>query len=311
MSRRAASPPRKPKLVKPLPPNLPQHNFSAPYNRLLEIGDEEQPALYDEIAAALRDKPEAVGKLLEMALDETYYEYGAEDETEDPRETRGWTRLHAVCVLERMGPPAEAVIEPLLPLLNEEDDYVREEMPFYYAAMGRAAIAPLVRVLNDTTGDTFLRGGAGESLAEIGEKHPELRDEIVSLLELRLANEMDDETVAAFLVCNLLDLGARESLPIIQKAFADERVDEEVLDLGDVEEHFGLPRTAPRRVWEQTARGGALSLDDQPPGLEHLLEAAQDEEEPVSVPYVSENKTGRNDPCPCGSGKKYKKCCGA
>jgi uncharacterized protein YecA (UPF0149 family) len=20
-------------------------------------------------------------------------------------------------------------------------------------------------------------------------------------------------------------------------------------------------------------------------------------------------KTGRNDPCPCGSGKKYKKCC--
>ena len=23
-----------------------------------------------------------------------------------------------------------------------------------------------------------------------------------------------------------------------------------------------------------------------------------------------ENKVGRNDPCPCGSGKKYKKCCG-
>jgi len=21
-------------------------------------------------------------------------------------------------------------------------------------------------------------------------------------------------------------------------------------------------------------------------------------------------KTGRNDPCPCGSGKKFKKCCG-
>jgi uncharacterized protein YecA (UPF0149 family) len=22
-------------------------------------------------------------------------------------------------------------------------------------------------------------------------------------------------------------------------------------------------------------------------------------------------KVGRNDPCPCGSGRKYKKCCGA
>lgn len=25
---------------------------------------------------------------------------------------------------------------------------------------------------------------------------------------------------------------------------------------------------------------------------------------------VKENKIGRNEPCPCGSGKKYKKCCG-
>ena len=26
-------------------------------------------------------------------------------------------------------------------------------------------------------------------------------------------------------------------------------------------------------------------------------------------PMKSEQKIGRNDPCPCGSGKKYKKCC--
>ena len=29
-----------------------------------------------------------------------------------------------------------------------------------------------------------------------------------------------------------------------------------------------------------------------------------------SVPKIAEKKVGRNDPCPCGSGKKYKKCCG-
>ena len=36
-------------------------------------------------------------------------------------------------------------------------------------------------------------------------------------------------------------------------------------------------------------------------------------EEPVSPPTVhrSDDKVGRNDPCPCGSGKKYKKCHGA
>ena len=27
-------------------------------------------------------------------------------------------------------------------------------------------------------------------------------------------------------------------------------------------------------------------------------------------PVKKEKKPGRNDPCPCGSGKKYKKCCG-
>jgi len=26
-------------------------------------------------------------------------------------------------------------------------------------------------------------------------------------------------------------------------------------------------------------------------------------------PYHAPQKIGRNDPCPCGSGKKYKKCC--
>ena len=25
---------------------------------------------------------------------------------------------------------------------------------------------------------------------------------------------------------------------------------------------------------------------------------------------VKKDKVGRNDPCPCGSGKKYKQCCG-
>ena len=36
--------------------------------------------------------------------------------------------------------------------------------------------------------------------------------------------------------------------------------------------------------------------------LEKLLNPSQ--------PKVSA-KIGRNEPCPCGSGKKYKKCCGA
>jgi uncharacterized protein YecA (UPF0149 family) len=28
-------------------------------------------------------------------------------------------------------------------------------------------------------------------------------------------------------------------------------------------------------------------------------------------PYRAPPKVGRNEPCPCGSGRKYKKCCGS
>ncbi len=34
-----------------------------------------------------------------------------------------------------------------------------------------------------------------------------------------------------------------------------------------------------------------------------------DEDEEIQKPVRVEPKVGRNDPCPCGSGKKYKKCC--
>ena len=40
-------------------------------------------------------------------------------------------------------------------------------------------------------------------------------------------------------------------------------------------------------------------------------EVARKEQNKVKVPVVNEGpKVGRNDPCPCGSGKKYKNCCG-
>lgn len=45
-------------------------------------------------------------------------------------------------------------------------------------------------------------------------------------------------------------------------------------------------------------------------GMKPVFSAGEDEEEPETETVVSK-KVGRNDPCPCGSGKKYKKCCGA
>jgi uncharacterized protein len=41
-----------------------------------------------------------------------------------------------------------------------------------------------------------------------------------------------------------------------------------------------------------------------------ILHAWRLENDPLRPPTPPRGKVGRNDPCPCGSGKKYKKCCG-
>ena len=61
-----------------------------------------------------------------------------------------------------------------------------------------------------------------------------------------------------------------------------------------------------------------LRLEGLDPVFESEDESGDEEPEPASmsvgptvVPPPSQGKVGRNDPCPCGSGKKYKKCHGA
>ncbi|MCH7548243.1 MAG: preprotein translocase subunit SecA [Candidatus Krumholzibacteriota bacterium] len=61
--------------------------------------------------------------------------------------------------------------------------------------------------------------------------------------------------------------------------------------------HGGAPE-APARPGQQMGATEATNQVLQP--------------RPSAAPVIrSDDKVGRNDPCPCGSGKKYKKCCGA
>ena len=68
------------------------------------------------------------------------------------------------------------------------------------------------------------------------------------------------------------------------------------VDLEDVEIAFGMKteRTKSRQRSELFQESRAKEIEDMLPTL------------PLER---SEPKVGRNDPCPCGSGKKYKKCC--
>lgn len=75
--------------------------------------------------------------------------------------------------------------------------------------------------------------------------------------------------------------------------------------------HHSQLRRLCRRLMPKSARASATSL---PPPVWQDLDAATEEwllQPPDPRILRAMARPGRNDPCPCGSGRKFKKCCGA
>jgi hypothetical protein len=116
------------------------------------------------------------------------------------------------------------------------------------------------------------------------------------------------------LIAAASDLGASELLPQVRAAYAAGTADARYEHLSEIEqrcadsEKFGYEHI--RRKFEYV-ENPALQMSwhawFQPEPDEDLPDI---EDELFEEPYVRPMpKIGRNDPCPCGSGKKYKKCC--
>ena len=61
---------------------------------------------------------------------------------------------------------------------------------------------------------------------------------------------------------------------------------------------------------EKAEKPNAVTLAIKREQVAKPVEPAGDGTMSTNLTVVKKNKVGRNDPCPCGSGKKYKKCCG-
>ena len=115
---------------------------------------------------------------------------------------------------------------------------------------------------------------------------------------LRLYDQTDDITAKTLIADYLCQQLSTESIPKIE-ALIEEGYDENMLCLEEslyvncVMNGIGHPKLSQwKSLIEEVEKH---SLDEQP-----LL---------VTQPVQTGDKVGRNDPCPCGSGKKYKKCC--
>ena len=94
---------------------------------------------------------------------------------------------------------------------------------------------------------------------------------------------------------------------IFRKLMAVRKFEEKVDELFKAGEIYGSVHTSVGQ--EAVAVGASGSGGAAPSGMGEAAAASRGEKKRPVVRDMP--KVGRNDPCPCGSGKKYKKCHGA
>jgi tetratricopeptide (TPR) repeat protein len=201
--------------------------YPPPMRGLLTLGKPKDGMQYAELAEQLKDY---VPDLIRMALDP--------DLNERPQHDRAlWAPLHALGVLTELAP--EEAVDPLLEMLDWDDDWVGDQLIEFYAAVGSSALPQLQAVARDAQRDDLPRDRAITSLGKMAEKQPDLREEVVRFLTAMLdqppADTAEEEIVAAWVIIQLLEMKALEALPAVHRAFDEDRVNTAIVAEQDID----------------------------------------------------------------------------
>jgi hypothetical protein len=262
----------------------------------------------------------------------------------------GSSELRAdVAAFYRSGPFAEKVSARLLEMAKSDPDlHVRGEC---WETLGEISNEPeirraLLRVLADAGASIEEKGGAAVALAQQTD-NAAVFEAIENLYSdtrgrckaLKAMGRSFDKRFGAFPPRHLDDpdieikrqaiwavgyLNLQADAPRLEAFFNDDQFRSDAL--------FAYALSVPGETSPGRIRGLLNKIDEAAGGFkpdeEELVEIALDQRlvlhgkkpvfsveedegaEPEEEPVV-QAKVGRNDPCPCGSGKKYKKCCGA
>ncbi len=219
-------------------------------------------------------------------------------------------------------------------------DFITEGARRVFADTWPGDLRAIEALALDASADPFARGAGLDAAALLVARGTLSRATILTLLSRCAALPLDpeDENHVIFggqIASTILDLRAWELRGSVTALFESDLVDPSFL--GDLDEvlaelepgaifdpnsyRFPPPITD---AWE--AVRGWCFFDSLHPGRRSWTPPTLSAEESGSTPeldlapsepwveprpYIAPPKTGRNDPCPCGSGKKFKKCCGA
>ena len=108
-------------------------------------------------------------------------------------------------------------------------------------------------------------------------------------------------------------LCADELIDDIKQAYREELIDESYVGLDEIESDIALGKDSVPSRLEADPNFQLVEDTEREIGwwaCFHRVEPKAPSAPPVQFQRPGP-KIGRNEPCPCGSGKKYKKCCGA
>ncbi len=257
-------------------------NYSKETEKLLTIGADLLPL---EDYSVLGLSAEHGSELTRMATDPKFLSAKADSQ-------KFWGAVHAWYALGQF--KVLNAVSPLLDLIAKYpyDLLFDQDLLKAFESMGRGVIQEFHIYINDIAKPKASRDMVMCYLGKIGKIH---RQDCIDVLnEFLLKADTNNIETNGFAVCALIDINAKESIDIIRQAFLKNCVEIGIPgDIEDVEIALGLreKRDTPRPNYN-------LGLFD-----------LEDKEDYESKTVRLSPKIGRNDLCPCGSGKKYKKCC--
>ena len=225
---------------------------------------------------------------------------------------------------------------PLLALLSLEDDLaeqffgdsITEDMHNIVGCVFDGDEAPLRALIENPLANEYARACSGlqtyAALMQAGRiTAADVERYFLELFEGKLEREASH--VWNNLCTISADLGFASLLPHVGKAFDDDLCDMFFDRFEHIEQRItsgGDPRwkrdcqpiddvVAIMETWACFDREPARKPATGPVNdLSHLLEPHEYPSRPTVPPPPQHPGVGRNDPCPCGSGRKFKKCCG-
>jgi superfamily II DNA or RNA helicase len=190
--------------------------------------------------------------------------------------------------------------------------------------IGEPAITPLSELVYSPE-ESMTAILASQGLSEMGFLFPDLKPRLIEeALAVFRAPESSPEARAQAVVL-LLDFNEPESLRCLETEWGEREVDEKVVGVGSVKRALlGLDRVEEipdpdfttelmlshqARFFRVLDRLTDLEMEGRT-GPEWQIEFLEDLERIAPEKEAEKaRKLGRNEPCHCGSGKKYKKCC--